>query len=995
MSERRWTSGGASPAVSGRAHIFRETLAVTARVRSSQGVATSEDGTARSSALPSVKLNRSSAPWSSRRLSANMERLRAKFGGSSDSQTPGQPAWSDREREDGPPVTHEEPRPDVLPRYERHGKPAGGETRPDVRLDRELEMRGTEDVHCYSESVTARSHLNSNSSRAGEATVRMVMPPVEVLISGRTTSTVESTKSPEQSRRNECRESGDDVPAESHVSRSELPLVEAHVSGEEPSPINSRVSSGVSESSAGLAALELEVVPRSASGRRLESGRERRQTRGRLEAPRPCRVRMSRAHRAAQAVPMNERGSGLRPRGTVQDFDKLRRECLRSGQLFEDPEFAAEDCSIFFSKSPPRPFDWLRPSEIVSNPQFISRDASRFDVQQGELGDCWLLAAVANLTLNKDLFAQIVPDNQNFEDEYAGIFHFRFWQYGRWVDVVVDDRLPTYNGQLVFMHSEDNNEFWSALLEKAYAKLHGSYESLKGGTTCEAMEDFSGGVTEMYDIDKAPDNLFQILLKADERKSLMGCSIEPDPNVLEAELSNGLIRGHAYSITKVCLADIETPRVSGQIPMVRVRNPWGNEAEWKGAFSDSSPEWQYIPEESRQEIGLTFDADGEFWMTYKDFIGNFQRLEICNLSPDSLEEDDEENKTKRWEMSVFEGAWVRGATAGGCRNYISTFSYNPQYVINLADPDEDDDEEKCTVIVALMQKNRRAQRKLGLDCLTIGFAIYHVPDPESSPVPLDTSYFRYNSSVARAPSFINLREVSCRFKLPPGSYCIVPSTFEPNEEGEFIIRVFSEKKNNMEENDQEVGPGSVDDSVKPQLEEESEYDQMVREFFNKIAGDDLEIDWMELKQVLDYALKKEFSQFEFEGFSKDTARSMIALMDVDNSGKLGLEEFKTLWSSIRIWKTVFKQHDADGTGLLSAFELRSALNEAGYRVNNNLLNSLMHRYGDKDGNVAFDDFMACAVKLKTCMEIFRDRDPEKTNQAIFSLEDWIEYNMYS
>lgn len=58
---------------------------------------------------------------------------------------------------------------------------------------------------------------------------------------------------------------------------------------------------------------------------------------------------------------MNERGSGLRPRGSVQDFDKLRQQALSSGQLFEDPEFAAEDCSIFFSKSPPRPFDWLRP----------------------------------------------------------------------------------------------------------------------------------------------------------------------------------------------------------------------------------------------------------------------------------------------------------------------------------------------------------------------------------------------------------------------------------------------------------------------------------------------------------------------------------------------------------------------------------------------------------------------------------------------------------
>lgn len=77
-------------------------------------------------------------------------------------------------------------------------------------------------------------------------------------------------------------------------------------------------------------------------------------------------------------------------------------------------------------------------------------------------------------------------------------------------------------------------------------------------------------------------------------------------------------------------------------------------------------------------------------------------------------------------MSVFEGEWVRGVTAGGCRNNLQTFSHNPQYRITLTDPDEDDDENKCTVIVALMQKNRRAQRNMGVECLTIGFAIYHV-----------------------------------------------------------------------------------------------------------------------------------------------------------------------------------------------------------------------------------------------------------------------------
>lgn len=58
--------------------------------------------------------------------------------------------------------------------------------------------------------------------------------------------------------------------------------------------------------------------------------------------------------------------------------------------------------------------------------------------------------------------------------------------------------------------------------------------------------------------------------------------------------------------------------------------------------------------------------------------------------------------------------------------------------------------------------------------------------------PMDKQFFMYNASVARAPSFINLREISNRFKLPPGSYIIIPSTFEPNEVGEFVLRIFSE-----------------------------------------------------------------------------------------------------------------------------------------------------------------------------------------------------------
>ncbi|XP_068250069.1 calpain clp-1-like isoform X2 [Palaemon carinicauda] len=133
----------------------------------------------------------------------------------------------------------------------------------------------------------------------------------------------------------------------------------------------------------------------------------------------------STVQRSSYTEEFGERGSGLRPRGQVQDFYSIRQQCLDEGTLFEDPDFPAQDSSIFFSRSPPKPFEWKRPHEIIGDPQLFIDGASRFDVKQGELGDCWLLAAVANLTLNKRLFYQIVPSDQSFGDNYAGIFHFR------------------------------------------------------------------------------------------------------------------------------------------------------------------------------------------------------------------------------------------------------------------------------------------------------------------------------------------------------------------------------------------------------------------------------------------------------------------------------------------------------------------------------------------------------------------------------------------
>jgi calpain len=157
----------------------------------------------------------------------------------------------------------------------------------------------------------------------------------------------------------------------------------------------------------------------------------------------------------------------------VQDFLKIREQCLKDGTLFEDPEFPAEDSSVYLNRIPPQTLEWKRPKEIVNNPVLRVKGESSFDMNQGEVKSSWLIAAFLSLAVESALFSRVVPDDQSFGDNYAGIFHFRFWQCKHWVDVVIDDRLPTYSGKLMSLRTAEHNEFWSALLEKAYASCAG------------------------------------------------------------------------------------------------------------------------------------------------------------------------------------------------------------------------------------------------------------------------------------------------------------------------------------------------------------------------------------------------------------------------------------------------------------------------------------------------------------------------------------------
>ena len=221
------------------------------------------------------------------------------------------------------------------------------------------------------------------------------------------------------------------------------------------------------------------------------------------------------------------------------------------------------------------------------------------DIVQGSLGDCWFLGALSVLATRQELLEGVFFNLDKHKD--AGIFVCRFFKDNAWVYVMIDDRIPVYDnreGQPVFARCRDSNELWVPLVEKAYAKLHGSYKALIGGYVHYGLSDMTGfppiqmvikrghqGFHEEWD--KAL--LWQRLYNYKRWGGLMGCSIQQPPGEAkkshEAEGNNGLRLMHAYSFLDLN----EIPTRDGAQRLCRCRNPWGF-GEWLGKWGDESDE---------------------------------------------------------------------------------------------------------------------------------------------------------------------------------------------------------------------------------------------------------------------------------------------------------------------------------------------------------------------------------------------------------------------
>uniref|UniRef100_A0A8C4QL00 Calpain, small subunit 1 b n=1 Tax=Eptatretus burgeri TaxID=7764 RepID=A0A8C4QL00_EPTBU len=174
----------------------------------------------------------------------------------------------------------------------------------------------------------------------------------------------------------------------------------------------------------------------------------------------------------------------------------------------------------------------------------------------------------------------------------------------------------------------------------------------------------------------------------------------------------------------------------------------------------------------------------------------------------------------------------------------------------------------------------------------------------------------------------------------------------------------------------------------------AEEDQNFRMIFQKLAGEDMEISAAELQTILNKVISNH-EDLKTDGFSLESTRSMVALMDSDGTGKLGFDEFKILWNKIKEWQNVFKSHDADCTGTMSCEELSEAICSAGFQLNDPLYNAIALRYADESNSIDFDNFICCLVRLEAMFRAFKAYNRDGDDTISLNIMEWLELSMYA
>ena len=286
---------------------------------------------------------------------------------------------------------------------------------------------------------------------------------------------------------------------------------------------------------------------------------------------------------------------------------------------------------------------WKRPEEFIKTQKIIIyNNISPEDIRQGQLGDCYFLAAISSIALFPHRLERLfLIKNYNKEDIYVIALCIN----GIWQEVLLDGFIPCVYNKPAF-NSNKSGHLWVILLEKAWAKIHGGYYNINSGLTREALHDLTGAPAKTLFIEDYNENdLWVKLLKYQYKKFILTAgSDDLNNNGTDNFVSKiGIAGSHAYSLLgiyemvfykgKYIIIPFDKRKQFIQMNdkgiiierIFKLRNPWGR-GEWKGDWSDNDKRWN---NQLKQIMNHSIEEDGTFYIGYKSFIKYFSDIQVC------------------------------------------------------------------------------------------------------------------------------------------------------------------------------------------------------------------------------------------------------------------------------------------------------------------------------------------------------------------------------
>jgi hypothetical protein len=428
----------------------------------------------------------------------------------------------------------------------------------------------------------------------------------------------------------------------------------------------------------------------------------------------------------------------------VDSPEKYRRivERYRStGEKYTDSHFPANANSLG-PRAAEQATEWKR---VGDECVLYEGSALPQDVKQGALGDCYFLSAIS--VLGSARIQSLFIDEQ--PDPKCGAYCLKFYIADEETYVIVDTLFPVNSeGSWAFATSVTETEIWPMCLEKAYAKIYGSYDAITAGKVHFALADLTGGSPEevkLEQIKSNPTSFWNKFLSFRKLNYLMGAGSPENEQGDGAVSQSGIVQGHAYAI-------LDVVELQGE-KLLQLKNPHGQHGlEWNGDWSDSSFKWTKL---FKQKLNYQDSDDGIFWMSFEDFVWEFKNLYVCRIFPTDL-----------WlKLPKVEDVWEGREAAGlpSRANPRAVFGDNPQYQLTVT--------KACTVFIELTQKETIDMFKGKLPIIVM---VYRGSQRIEQP---------NQGMVGSTGSPVDLKTISAEIQCQPGQYVILVATMFAGENG--------------------------------------------------------------------------------------------------------------------------------------------------------------------------------------------------------------------